>query len=399
MTEALEDVQKHGRAAPKPGSGKDSTAATPAQMEALTTEQMPSDYSISLDAYRRGGTDNFLAHPPEDLVRQPMRGFEPQYVNIVDYIVRITHRIWEEKDIGYIYDTYSHDCKVWDDLGLQYGRDKIVADTVHTNNAFPDIRLVADEVIWAGNETLGFHTSHRTKILGTNTGFSRFGPPTGKRVQLWCIANCVARDNEIFHEHVIYDTAGLLQQLGFDVVETARRFAAQNSSAGLPPNFMASEPKRLEGQGKPAAVPIPASSDGDIKAFVEAAFQNIWNRRNFGAIDLVYQPNVVVQGSTGRVYRGTGQLRSFVMSMVAMFPDISLQVDDLYWMGNPEEGFQVSIRWGAQGTHKGNGPYGEPTGREVNLWGISQWKMKDGRVEQEWMMFNEFGILQQILRP
>ncbi|WP_282611224.1 ester cyclase [Pelagibius sp. Alg239-R121] len=399
MTEALGDVQKRGHAGPKPGPGKEGSTATPAQMEALGAELMPSDYSISLDSYRRGGTDNFLAHPPEDLIRQPMRGFEPQYINIVDYIVRITHRIWEEKDIGYIYDTYSHDCKVWDDLGLQYGRDKIVADTVHTNNAFPDIRLVADEVIWAGNETLGFHTSHRTKILGTNTGFSRFGPPTGKRVQLWCIANCVARDNEIFHEHVIYDTAGLLQQLGFDVVETARRFAAQNSSTGLPPNFMASEPRRLEGQGKPAAVPIPDSPDGDIKAFVEAAFQNIWNRRNFGAIDQVYQPNVVVQGSTGRVYRGTGQLRSFVMSMVAMFPDISLQVNDLYWMGNPEEGFQVSIRWGAQGTHKGNGPYGEPTGREVNLWGISQWKMKDGRVEQEWMMFNEFGILQQILRP
>lgn len=400
MTEALEEIQKDGRAAAKSRTGKDSAgSATPAQMEALGAEHMPSDYAISLDAYRRGGTDSFLPHPPEDLVRQPMRGFEPQYVNIVDYIVRITHRIWEEKDIGYIYDTYSHDCKVWDDLGLQYGRDKIVADTVHTNNAFPDIRLVADEVIWAGNETLGFHTSHRTKILGTNTGFSRFGPPTGKRVQLWCIANCVARDNEIFHEHVIYDTAGLLLQLGFDVVETARRFASQGPAAGLPPNFMASEPKRLEGQGKPEAVPIPESADSDIRTFVEAAFQNIWNRRNFGAIDRVYRPNVVVQGSTGRLYRGTGQLRSFILSMVAMFPDISLQVNDLYWMGNPEEGFQVSIRWGAQGTHRGNGPYGEPTAREVNLWGISQWKMKDGRVEQEWMMFNEFGILQQILRP
>ncbi len=399
MTEALEEVKRQGRAAAKARPGKDNPATAPAQMEALGTEVMPSDYSISLDAYRRGGTDSFLQQPPEDLVRQPMRGFEPQYINIVDYIVRITHRIWEEKDIGYIYDTYSHDCKVWDDLGLQYGRDKIVADTVHTNNAFPDIRLVADEVIWAGNEALGFHTSHRTKILGTNTGFSRFGPPTGKRVQLWCIANCVARDNEIFHEHVIYDTAGLLQQLGFDVVETARRFAAQGSAAALPPNFMASEPRRLQGQGKPEAVPFPDAPEDDIRTFVEATFHNIWNRRNFGAIDRVYQPSVVVQGSTGRLYRGTGQLRSFVMSMVAMFPDISLQVNDLYWMGNPEEGFQVSIRWGAQGTHRGNGPYGEPTGREVNLWGISQWKMKDGRVEQEWMMFNEFGILQQILRP
>ena len=91
-----------------------------AQFEALSADMMPNDYSVSLDAYRRGGTDMFLAKPPEGLVSQPMRGFETTYINIVDYIVRITHRIWEEKDIGYIYDTYSHDCKVWDDFGLQY---------------------------------------------------------------------------------------------------------------------------------------------------------------------------------------------------------------------------------------------------------------------------------------
>ena len=79
---------------------------------ALTDTHMPSDFSISLDALRRGGTDRFLRQPPSEAKRQAMAGFEDTYVNIVDYIVRITHRIWEEKDIGYIYDTYSHDCKV-----------------------------------------------------------------------------------------------------------------------------------------------------------------------------------------------------------------------------------------------------------------------------------------------
>lgn len=388
--------EKPGANKTRPASAEPGSGPARAQFEALSADMMPGDYSVSLDAYRRGGTDTFLAKPPEGLAGQPMRGFEPIYVNIVDYIVRITHRIWEEKDIGYIYDTYSHDCKVWDDFGLQYGRDKIVADTVHTNNAFPDIRLVADEVIWAGDETVGFHTSHRTKIIGTNTGFSRFGAPTGKRVQLWCIANCVARDNEIFNEHVIYDTAGLLQQLGFDVVETARKFSRDIGS--LPANFMASEPKRLEGQGKPATIMIPDPASGDVDSFVRAAFHTIWNRRNFGAIDRIYSPQVVMQGSTGRVYRGTGQLRSFCLSIMAMFPDLSLSVDDVYWMGNAADGYLVSVRWSALGTHRGNGPYGEPTGREVHLWGINQWVLEDGQVQKEWMMFNEFGVLMQLCK-
>ena len=125
-----------------------------------------------------------------------MPGYDDAYTDIVDYIVRITHRIWEEKDIGHIYDTYRHNCRVTDDYGLQYGRDKIVADTVHTINAFPDVRLYADEVIWAQDEDGGFETSHRTVILGHNTGYSKYGPPTGRKVVVWAIANCSSRENE-----------------------------------------------------------------------------------------------------------------------------------------------------------------------------------------------------------
>src|SRR3569623_845831 len=64
----------------------------------LTPADMPRDFSISLDAYRKGGTDAFLGKAPEHAKKQPLPGFEPTYVNIVDYIIRITHRIWEEKD-------------------------------------------------------------------------------------------------------------------------------------------------------------------------------------------------------------------------------------------------------------------------------------------------------------
>ena len=283
------------------GASKRSEAAH-LRFEPLADSHMPVDFGISLESYRRGGTDEFLASAPDHLELQPMKGFEPQYRNIIDYIVRITHRIWEEKDIGYIYDTYSHDCRVWDDVGLQYGRDKIVADTVHTNNAFPDIRLVADEVIWAGDEEVSFHTSHRTMILGTNTGFSRFGAPTGRPVRLLCVANCVSRNNEIYDEHVAYDMAGMLRQLGLDVPEIARRIAADRVDGPFAPNFAAGEPRRMTGQNKPPLHPIPETTE-DIREFVHAAFDTIWNRRNFSAMDQLYAPSVVFEGSTGRVYR------------------------------------------------------------------------------------------------
>jgi predicted ester cyclase len=383
-------------------TGQDITALPTAQetqprFSALRDDQMPKDFSVSLAAYTRGGTEAFLHRPPAHLPRQVMTGFDPAYRDIIDYIVRITHRIWEEKDIGYIYDTYSHDCRVWDDVGLQYGRDKIVADTVHTNAAIPDIRLVADEVVWAGDAASDFHTSHRTIILGTNTGWSRWGPPTGRPVRLLCMANCVARANEIHTEHVAYDTAMLLKQIGVDVIAAARTAAEARLDAERPA-LLGAEPTRLPGQGKPGRPAIPPAAS-DLRGFVAAAHDRIWNGRDLSAMLEVYAPDVTAEMSTGRAFADLGQLRAHVLTTLAMFPNLAMRLDDLYWMGDPAGSCLVAARWGALGHHRGHGPYGPPTGREVHLWGITQWHIEGGRVRREWTTFNEFGILMQLFGP
>lgn len=41
---------------------------------------------------------------------QPMCGFDPIYTDIVDCIIRCTHHIWDERDIGLIYSHYTHNC-------------------------------------------------------------------------------------------------------------------------------------------------------------------------------------------------------------------------------------------------------------------------------------------------
>ena len=211
------------------------------------------------------------------------------------------------------------------------------------------------------------------------------------------MANCVARANEIHTEHVCYDTAQLLKQLGLDVVEAARAGAEARLDPTREP-FAGAEPHRLPGQGKPAAPTIPRAQD-DLRGFVLAAFQRIWNRRDLAAMAEVYDPLVEVEMSTGRAFHDLGQLRAHNLTVLAMLPNLAMRVEDLYWMGDPEGGALVSIRWGAVGHHRGLGPYGPPTGRELHLWGITQWHIEGGRVRREWTTFNEFGILMQVCGP
>jgi predicted ester cyclase len=354
----------------------------------------PRDFAISLG--EKGGSDRQLLHPTT-AARQSLRGFDPTYVDIIDFIVRITHRIWEEKEVGYIYDVYRHNSRVTDDSGLQYGRDKIVDDTVHTINAFPDIRLYADEIVWAGDDVSGFHTSHRTVILGTNTGYSRYGPPTGRRIAVWCIANCVALENEIFEEHVLYNNSSMLGQLGFDLRTLARSLG--NAAADRQPEIdrRFGEAERTVGQGKPMRLAAP-EGPFDAETLLRYAYHEIWNWRNLNRVDTFYAPNVAFHGPTGREFSGRGEVKSFVLSMIAMFPDLAMPVDDVYGMGNDEDGHLTSTRWSAVGTHRGNGIYGPPTRRRVHIWGITQHRIVAGRIVEEWMLFNEFEVMQQIYR-
>lgn len=153
--------------------------------------------------------------------RQSMAGFDEKFTDIIDYILRITHEIWEEKGIGRIYDYYGYNCPVHTTEGTIYGREAVMAGTVATLAAFPDRRLYGDEVIWAGDDVNGFYTSHRLTHMGRNTGYSSFGPPTGRQVRYTAIADCVVRENVIVEEWLARDNVMLVRQLGFEQIGRA----------------------------------------------------------------------------------------------------------------------------------------------------------------------------------
>ena len=354
---------------------------------------MPQDFSIALHP-----SDHADRVEPDRVGRrQPMRGVEEEYVDIVDYIVRVTHRIWEDQDVGYIYDTYSAGCAVYDDAGMKYGVERVVEETMQSINAFPDARHYADDIIWAGDEDQGFATSHRAINVGHHTGPWRFGPPTGRKINLWVIANCVMRENEIFEEWVLYNTGARLAQLGIDILAAARAFGNEGGLAALGEREL-TEVERLVGGRKPERYPASTSAGFDVEHVVRALFHETYNRRDLSAIDRVYAQNVRWHGATNRSGYGRADVRAMARGLLSTFPDLGLHVDEIYWMGNEHEGFRVAVRWTAVGTHRGYGLYGAPTGRRVHIWGLSQLYFVGGRIVEDWMLFNEFSVLAQLLR-
>lgn len=368
---------------------------------ALRREHMPRDFRISLDrcmarpalgiGYQRGET-----RIPKDFgPSQAMRGFEKTYRNIIDYIVRITYRIWEDRDVEYILGTYSEDSRIFDDYGLQRGNRKIVDDTHHTTGAFSDIRLIADEIVWAGDDETGYRSSHRTLIRGTNDGDSKYGPATGREVDVLVIANCVARENRIFLEHVLYNNSSLLAQLGMDLGELATRMAA-TPPAGWPRSDSTWNDLRSAARPQRPLCESEPVSGFDVDRFARENFDALWNARDFDILGQRYARDFPFRGPTERDFSGFSGYVEFLQSMLTAFPDLELRVDEVYWMGNEADGYLTSERWSATATHAGPGLYGEPSGCEVQIWGITQHRIVREKVVREWMLFNELDLMMQI---
>ena len=361
----------------------------------LSRQHMPTNFHISLSRYTGKGTPSEKRIPEDFGPKQSLKGFEKTYQNIIDYIVRITFKIWEERDVEYILDTYSESSRVFDDYGLQLGNQKIVDDTHHTTGAFSNIKLIADEIIWAGNEEVGFHTSHRTIIRGRNDGRSNYGPATNKDIDVLVIANCVALENRIFLEHVCYNTSSMLIQLGMDLDSVLPKLVS-NAPSGWPRDQKTWNDLRLSASPE---IPICEADkiDGfDLDRFLRETFEIIWNKRDHSELNHFFDQDLYFEGPTNRKFNGLGNYKDFIYSLINAFPDLILQIDEIYWMGNEVDGYLSSTRWSATGTHTGNGNYGEPTYTKVQIWGITQNEVIGGRIVNEWMLFNELDLMMQI---
>ena len=332
--------------------------------------------------------------------RHSITGFDPDYVDFVDYIVRSTHKIWESKGIGLIYDHYRHNAIIHTSDGMTYGRDKVIADSLKTMAAFPDIRLYADDVIWSGNDADGFHSSHRIMWVGRNTGHSIYAPPTGRRVVRQGIAHCYVKENRVVEEWICRDELALIRQLGLDEHALAKRLVQAEVEAGLSlPPVNQGEIQRVEGQNTPSSVQEPKSDGFDPEYFVRRAFHELWNWRLLNVLDDYCVPNYWSKVSTNRTLYGVGDYKAYVLGWMAAFSDVTLLVDHVCWVTESSTKHRVATRWTLQGTHDGPGVYGAPTGKRVSIVGITHHEIENEQFVREWTVFDEFALLKQLYRP
>ncbi len=108
-------------------------------------------------------------------------------------------------------------------------------------------------------------------------------------------------------------------------------------------------------------------------------------------LDEVYAPDLVWH-EPDRDVRGAEEARQFFGVYKSAFPDLHATVEDAI-----AEGDQVVTRWTIRGTHQGEiEEFGPPTGRRVEIEGITIHRIEDGKIAEEWNSYDNLSMMQQL---
>ena len=128
------------------------------------------------------------------------------------------------------------------------------------------------------------------------------------------------------------------------------------------------------------------------KTNVRRLFEEVWNKGNLQVTDDLFTPNYAHHdASTPDLGRGPeGEKKRATLYRTA-FPDLRLTVEDII-----AEGETVVARWSCRGTHKGDLNGIAPTGKRINITGISIARFTNGKMSEGFVNWDALSLMQQL---
>lgn len=250
-------------------------------------------------------------------------------------------------------------------------------------------------MLWRGNDVDGFYTSHMTHGLGRHTEWGGYGRPTGRTFITRTVADRMILENKIYKEWTVRDNMGPLIQLGPDPHEYAAAIARRKFEAGEPVMDLA-ENRRLLGQHPPESEADVSIAHDEGEAQLLRDLHHIYNKRMFGRIRELYAPTCQWRGPMMHELYGPAAVLQQTMKLVALMSDCSYVPQHICSVPSEQGGVKYAVRWIMDGHHLGYGSLGAPTGRHLFVMGVSHFHIRNGRIVEEYAVYDELSMLVQL---
>ena len=134
-------------------------------------------------------------------------------------------------------------------------------------------------------------------------------------------------------------------------------------------------------------------STEENKALLRRSVEEVFSAQgDLDVADEIYAPNYVGHNPLDpEDARGPEGAKEQARMYRSAFPDVRLNIEE-----QVAEGDRVVTRWIGSGTHQGEMMGIAPTGNQIRVDGITISRIQDGKVVEDWELFNALGLMQQL---
>ncbi len=320
-----------------------------------------------------------------------MKGFDPKYADPPDFILGITREIWEDRGVKTLEHRYTDDIVVRSPASVVVGNKGVIAATLATLAEFPDRQLLGEDVIWSGapEAPQGFLSSHRLLCTATHEHDGVYGMATGTELVYRVIADCACRDDQVYDEWLIRDQGAIVRQLGLD----PRQYAEERivAEGGIDSCVRPFTPET------DIAGPYTERGNDDPTGSRYAELLTRIMGADLAAIPDVYDRAAHLELPGGVTGHGPDDADRFWTGLRASFPDAVFEIHHQIGRRDPDFAPRAALRWSLWGKHDGRGAFGEPTGAQVYVMGLSHAEFGPWGLRREYVVIDETAIWKQIL--
>jgi len=126
-------------------------------------------------------------------------------------------------------------------------------------------------------------------------------------------------------------------------------------------------------------------------SIVRRWFKEVWGEGREETIDALMAPYSVAYGLPGGPIHGPTAFKPLFRMFRDAFSDLAIEVTRTV-----TDGDMIAAHCHVTGHHSGPALGGDPTGQDVDFWGISIIRVEDGKIVEGWNCFDMLCMYQQI---
>lgn len=301
------------------------------------------------------------------------------YADPDDFIREVTDLIWVNRAIGFIRENYEPDSIVHGALGTVTSRDEVIEGSLMRISATPDRVGQAADVVWEARGDDAFLSSHQ--VLSVDPDHDWVSKT---------IANCLYRRGRMVEEWVVRDSLAIALQQGQDPDEVARSLAYRGYSGSL------AGPAPADVISAGDSGPRPDEHHSEVEMVLEF-IEKVWNDRDLEKVEDFWVRDLVLETVGNRtVVRPEGYRRA-LLKLIRPFPAGQFEIRDVATnFAERYAGLRIAVTWKFSGHYTGTADFGQLTGSPVDLLGISQFLIQNGRFVKELRLYDEIALRAQI---